>query len=81
MRKCNDHEETNRKATDILINGSWFDPRITMEVGLLRMVMDYQTSEVQIFFESRGIEISAGEISNMSREFLLRYYCVLEGNK
>lgn len=26
--------------------------------------------------ESRGISVSTGEISNMSREFLLRFYCI-----
>ena len=76
VRKCPDHKETNRKAIDALINGSEFDPGVVMAVGLLRWIMDYQRSEIHILMESRGIEISAGEISNMSREFLLRFYCI-----
>ena len=76
MRKCSDHKETNRKAIDALISGSNFDPRITMAAGLLRFLLDYQRDEIQILFESRGIRISTGEISCLSREFLLRFYCI-----
>ena len=76
MRKCPDHKETNRKAIDALINGSDFHNRIVMAVGLLRWIMDYQRSEIRILMESRGISVSTGEISNMSREFLLRFYCI-----
>ena len=76
MRKCPDHKETNRKAIDALINGSEFDSRVVMAVGLLRWIMDYQRSEIHILMESRGIEISSGEISNLSKEFLLRFYCI-----
>ena len=76
VRKCPDHKETNRKAIDALINGSEFDPGVVMAVGLLRWIMDYQRSEIHILMESRGIEISSGEISNLSKEFLLRFYCI-----
>ena len=76
VRKCPDHKETNRKAIDALINGLDFDNRIVMAVGLLRRIMDYQRSEIHILMESRGISVSTGEISNMSREFLLRFYCI-----
>ena len=76
VRKCPDHKETNRKAIDAFINGSEFDSRVVMAVGLLRWIMDYQRSEIQILFESRGIRVSTGEISNLSREFLLRFYCI-----
>ena len=58
------------------MGGSDFDPRVTIAVGLLRWLMDYQISEIQILLESRGISISTGEISNLSREFLLRFYCI-----
>ena len=54
VRKCPDHKETNRKAIDALINGSDFDNRIVMAVGLLRWIMDYQRSEIHILMESRG---------------------------
>ena len=76
VRKCPDHEETNRKAIDALLGASEFDPRITMAAGLLRWIMDCQRSEIQILFESRGVRVSTGEISNLSREFLLRFYCI-----
>ena len=58
------------------MGGSDFDPRVTIAVGLLRWLMDYQISEIQILLESRGISISTGEISNLSREFLLHFYCI-----
>ena len=52
VRKCHEHEETNRNAIDTLINGSDFDPRITIAVGLLRFLLDCQRSEIQILMES-----------------------------
>ena len=76
MRKCPDHKETNRKTIDALVGASEFDPGITMAAGLLRWIMDYQRSEIQIFFKSRGTGISTGEISCLSREFLLKFYCI-----
>ncbi len=42
IRKCPDHAETNRNTIDALVNGSGFDPRVTIAVGLLRWIMDYQ---------------------------------------
>ena len=76
VRKCPDHKETNRNAIDTLIKSSDFDPGVVIGVGLLRWIMDYQREEIQILFESHGIRISTGEISNLSREFLLRFYCI-----
>ncbi|MCL4342777.1 MAG: hypothetical protein M1267_02845, partial [Candidatus Thermoplasmatota archaeon] len=76
VRKCTDHKETNRNAIDTLVKSSDFDPRVVIAVGLLRWIMDYQREEIQILFESHGIRISTGEISNLSREFLLRFYCI-----
>ena len=76
IRKCNIHGITNRKIINSLLCSSDFDLRVTVAVGLLRWLMDYQISEIQILLESRGISISTGEISNLSREFLLRFYCI-----
>ncbi|MHB1806227.1 MAG: hypothetical protein ACYCR2_06685 [Thermoplasmataceae archaeon] len=76
VRKCTLHKETNRKLIDALVSGSNFDPGVTIAVGLLRWIMDYQISEIQILMESRGIRISTGEISNLTKEFLLRFYCI-----
>ncbi len=49
VRKCPDHNETNRNAMDAFINSSDFDPRVIME---------------------------SGGISNLSREFLIRFYVI-----
>ena len=76
VRKCPDHKETNRNAIDAFINSSGFDPRVVIAVGLLRWIMDYQRSEIQILMESRGARVSTGEISTLSQEFLLRFYCI-----
>ncbi len=58
------------------MGGSDFDPRVIISIGIMRWLMDYQVSEIQILMESRGIRISTGEISNLSVEFLLRFYCI-----
>ena len=76
IRKCNIHGITNRKIINSLLCSSDFDPRVTIAIGIMRWLMDYQISEIQILLESRGISISTGEISNLSREFLLRFYCI-----
>ncbi len=76
VRKCPDHKETNRNTIDALINSSDFDPRVTIAIGILHWLMDYQVSEIRIIMESRGVRVSTGEISNLSREFLLRFYVI-----
>ncbi|MBU4502322.1 MAG: transposase [Nanoarchaeota archaeon] len=45
-------------------------------VGLLRWYFNYQREEVQTILSARGISISTGEISNLSEEFLLRFYAL-----
>ncbi|EQD27872.1 hypothetical protein B2A_15076, partial [mine drainage metagenome] len=76
VRVCKDHKESNRTAINSLLGGSDFDPRVIISIGIMRWLMDYQVSEIQILMESRGIRISTGEISNLSVEFLLRFYCI-----
>ena len=76
VRRCPDHDETNRNALNALVNSSGFDPRVIIAVGLMRFLLDYQREEIQTIFGSRGISISTGEISDLSREFLLRFYCI-----
>ena len=76
VRRCPDHGETNRSAIEALVSGSEFDPRVTIAIGMMRWLLDYQISEIRIIMESRGIRISTGEISNLSVEFLLRFYCI-----
>jgi hypothetical protein len=43
-------------------------------VGLLRWFLNMQREEIQLLFYARGTNISTGEISNLSEEFLLRFY-------
>ncbi|MCW3129158.1 MAG: hypothetical protein N2V75_03550 [Methanophagales archaeon] len=45
-------------------------------VGLLRWFFNLQREEIQLLFAVRGTEISTGEISNLSEEFLLRFYAL-----
>jgi len=45
-------------------------------IGFLRWLFNYQREEIQLFLEGRGINISTGEISNLSEEFLLRFYVI-----
>ena len=47
---------------------------MVIAIGYLRWLFNYQREEIQLLFESRGIHISTGEISNLSEEFLLRFY-------
>ncbi|MHB1492820.1 MAG: hypothetical protein ACYCSG_04315 [Thermoplasmataceae archaeon] len=76
VKVCKNHGESNRTAINTLVGGSDFDPRVTIALGIMRWLMDYQVSEIQILMESRSIRISTGKISNLSREFLLRFYCI-----
>ena len=72
VRICMDH---GTGITANPVGGSDFDLRVTIAVGMLRFLLDYQRSEIQVLMESRGIGMSTGEISNLTREFLLRFYC------
>jgi Asp-tRNA(Asn)/Glu-tRNA(Gln) amidotransferase C subunit len=51
-----------------------FDTKVTIAVGFLRWLFNYQREEIQLLLECRGIHISTGEISKLSEEFLLRFY-------
>jgi hypothetical protein len=45
-------------------------------IGYLRWFFNYQREEIQLLLGARGIQISTGEISKLSEEFLLRFYTV-----
>lgn len=45
-------------------------------IGFLRWLFNYQRQEIQLILEGRGINISTGEISYLSEEFLLRFYVI-----
>ncbi|KAF5434111.1 Transposase [Candidatus Methanophagaceae archaeon] len=47
-----------------------------LAIGILRWFFDYQREEIRTFLLSRGLHISTGEISNLSEEFLLRFYAL-----
>lgn len=61
---------TNR----ICPHGYTFDSKVMIVVGILRWFSNYQREEIQLLFDARGTHISTGEISNLSEEFLLRFY-------
>lgn len=49
---------------------------MVVAVGLLRWIMDYQEEGIQLLLQSRGINISIGEISTLTGQFLLFFYCI-----
>lgn len=56
--------------------GNTFDTKIMIAVGILYWFFNYQRKEIQILLSARSIEISTGEISRLSEEFLLRFYVI-----
>ncbi len=76
-RRCIDHASNNMGALESIVpSGSRFDLKVMITTGILRWLMDYQRDEIRILLEGRGIHISTGEISALSVEFLLRFYCI-----
>ena len=53
-----------------------FDTKVMTAIGYLRWFFNYQREEIQLLLEARGVQISTGEISKLSEEFLLRFYIV-----
>jgi hypothetical protein len=51
-----------------------FDTKVIVAIGYLRWFFNYQREEIQLLLGARGIQISTGEISRLSEEFLLRFY-------
>jgi len=51
-----------------------FDTKVIVAIGYLRWFFNYQREEIQLLLGARGIQISTGEISILSEEFLLRFY-------
>ena len=77
LRVCKEHNRSNKHILDAIIpDNHHFDFKVTIVVGLLRWMMDYQRDEILLLLQSRGIDISTGEISLLSQQFLLRFYCV-----
>jgi len=53
-----------------------FDTKVMVAIGYLRWFFNYQREEIQLLLGARGIQISTGEISKLSEEFLLRFYII-----
>jgi len=45
-------------------------------VGILRWFFNLQRDEIQLLFAARGTRVSTGELSNLSTEFLIRFYAL-----
>ncbi|MCW6170964.1 MAG: hypothetical protein LVQ96_07310 [Thermoplasmatales archaeon] len=77
LKRCSCRGIDNRQILKAIVpKDSNLDTKLMIGIGILRWIMDYQRSEIQTLMESRGVRVSTGEISNMSREFLLRFYCI-----
>lgn len=80
IKYCKDHGVINATTLSILNKicpkRRTFDTKVMIAIGFLRWLFNYQRTEIQLFLEGRGIKISTGEISNLSEEFLLRFYVI-----
>ena len=77
MKVCREHNRSNKHILDAIIpNNHHFDFKVMIAIGLLKFKMDYQRDEILLLLQSRGVDISTGEISLLSQQFLLRFYCV-----
>jgi hypothetical protein len=80
IKYCKEHGVINPQTISIFnkICPKWrtFDTKVMIAIGFLRWLFNYQRIEIKLFLEGRGINISTGEISNLSEEFLLRFYVI-----
>lgn len=77
LKHCKTHGLSNEQISvinAICPKNRTFDSKVMIAVGLLRWFLNLQREEIQLLFYARGTEISTGEISNLSEEFLLRFY-------
>ena len=77
---CKKHGLINQTLNSIINRicppGCVFDTKVMIAVGLLRWFFNFQRKEIQLLLAARGTNISTGEISNLSEEFLLRFYAL-----
>ena len=74
---CPGHSYSNRHVLNAIVpRGCNFDYGVMIAVGMLRWAFSCQREEIRILLSARGISISTGEISVLSEQFLLRFYCV-----
>ena len=79
LKRCRCHGTDNRQILKAIVpEDSNFDMKMVISIGILQCIMGYQRSEMRTLIESHRVHISTGEISNMSREFFLRFYCIHE---
>ncbi|MEA1893607.1 MAG: transposase [Euryarchaeota archaeon] len=80
FRYCKKHGSFNEPLVSIVNQicpaGRNFDSKVMITIGILRWYFDYQREEIRNILLARGIHISTGEISNLSEEFLLRFYAL-----
>ena len=77
LKTCPVHSYSSRHVLDATVpRGCSFDYGVMIAVGLLRWAFSCQREEIRILLSARGISISTGEISVLSEQFLLRFYCV-----
>ena len=78
FRHCKEHGTFDEPLMSIVNRicpaGRSFDTKIMVAIGILRWSFNYQREEIKNILFSRGISISTGEISNLSEEFLVRFY-------
>ncbi|MEA3457939.1 MAG: hypothetical protein U9R21_04595, partial [Candidatus Thermoplasmatota archaeon] len=68
--------QTSFVVNGICPKGCNFDGKSMVIVGLLRWFFNLQREEIQLVFEMRDTGISTGEISDLSEDFLLRFYAL-----
>ncbi len=80
FRHCKEHGTFDEPLMSIVDRicpaGRSFDTKIMVVIGILRWSFNYQREEIKNILFSRGISISTGEISNLSEEFLIRFYAL-----
>ena len=78
FRHCKEHGTFDEPLMSVVNRicpaGRSFDTKIMVAIGILRWSFNYQREEIKNILFSRGISISTGEISNLSEEFLVRFY-------
>ena len=78
FRHCKEHGTFDEPLMSVVNRicpaGRSFDTKIMVAIGILRWYFNYQREEIKNILFSRGISISTGEISNLSEEFLVRFY-------
>jgi len=85
IKYCKEHGVINTNTHSIFNNicPKWriFDTKVMIAIGFLRWLFNYQREEIKLFLKGRGINISTGEISNLSEEFLLRFYVIYKNHR